>query len=139
MKKICLLLIMILAVSASVALAADIVIITNKLNPVDSVSAKDVKNIYLGKMVAWSDGSRIEPIGQKNSELTNVLVKKYVKKSPQQYFLYWQNAVFTGKGTPPFEVDSDAQMKKMVAAKKGAVGFVSAAALDGSVKQLRVN
>jgi len=130
---------MILVMATSVALAADIVIITNKSNPVDSVSAKDVKNIYLGKMVTWSDGSRIEPISQSDSALTNVLVKKYVRKSPQQYFLYWQNAVFTGKGTPPFEVDSDVQMKKMVAAKRGSVGFVSAGSLDSSVKQLNVN
>ena len=139
MKKICLFLIAVMVLASTASFAADIVIITNKDNPVSSVSAKDVKNIYLGKMVVWSDGTSIDPYGHKDRDLSNLLVKTYVKKSPQQYFLYWQNAVFTGKGSPPIEVENDEQMKKIVAATKGAVGFISASSLDASVKKLTVN
>lgn len=138
MKKIFILLLALLVVG-SASYAAELILITNVSNSVDSISAKDVKKIYLGKKSSWNDGTSIKVFAQKDTDLTNVLVKKYVKKTPQQYFLYWQNAIFTGKGTPPVEVDGNAQMKKIVKAQKGAIGYIDASELDSSVKKLTVN
>jgi ABC-type phosphate transport system substrate-binding protein len=42
--------------------------------------------------------------------------------------------VFTGKGQPPKEMGSTADMKKFVAANPDAIGYIETAAVDGSVK-----
>jgi hypothetical protein len=46
----------------------------------------------------------------------------------------WARITFTGKGTPPKELKSDADVKAFVAADPRAIGYVDASAVDGSVK-----
>ncbi|PLY03772.1 MAG: phosphate ABC transporter substrate-binding protein [Desulfuromonas sp.] len=135
---ICVLTLSMLLVS-SVAFAADYVVITNKSNPVTVVSAKEVKNIYLGKQRSWNDGSQVTVYTQTASPVNGAFLKKIVKKSPQQYSTFWKKSLFTGTGLPPKDFPDDAAMKKAVAAKAGAIGYISAASLDDSVKKLDIN
>jgi ABC-type phosphate transport system substrate-binding protein len=118
--------------------AADVILITNKSNPVSSLSATDAKNMFLGKKTSWSDGSSVTAFTQKDDAVTDVFAKEFVKKSSQQFYMFWRKAVFTGKGTPPVEVENSEQMKKIVASKNGAVGYILESELDGSVKKLSV-
>ena len=46
----------------------------------------------------------------------------------------WARITFTGKGTPPKELKSDAEVKAFVAANPRAIGYVDASAVDSSVK-----
>jgi ABC-type phosphate transport system substrate-binding protein len=118
--------------------AADIILITNKSNPVSSVSAADVKKIFLGKKTSWDDGSKVVAFTQKDDAVTDPFAKQYVKKSSQQFYMYWRKAVFTGKGTPLVEVNNSAEMKKIIAAKAGTLGYILATELDDTVKSLAV-
>ena len=53
---------------------------------------------------------------------------------------YWQTMIFSGRATPPPELDSDRQVLDYVRGKPGAIGYVSAGAtLGNGVKALRVN
>ncbi|MDH3997936.1 MAG: ABC transporter substrate-binding protein [Desulfuromonadales bacterium] len=139
MKVKCFVIMLFLLLACSVSYAVEIALITDKNNPVDSISAKDAKNIFLGKKKSWDGGGSVTPVIQKNASVTEAFTRSIVKKSSAQYTLFWRKAIFTGTGTPPVEVEDDAAMKKMVAAKSGAVGYISADALDGSVKKLNIN
>jgi hypothetical protein len=55
-------------------------------------------------------------------------------RSAAQLRATWARITFTGKGTPPKELKSDADVKAFVAADPKAIGYVDASAVDGSVK-----
>lgn len=123
---------------ATQAVAADFVVITHPGNSQSSISQQDLKNVYLGKKSRWDDGSSVAVFAQKSGDLTDSFISQAVNKTSQQYFIYWRKIVFTGKGTPPMEMGDDSQVKAAVASKPGAIGYINASALDGSVKKLTV-
>ena len=47
---------------------------------------------------------------------------------------YWAKQLFSGKGSPPREIASAAEMKKAVAADPAAIGYVDRASLDATVR-----
>ena len=139
MKRLCILVIFMVLFCFTVGYAAEVVLITDKSNPVSALAASDAKNIFLGKKTSWSNGSVVTPFTQKNTAVTEPFAKQYVKKSSQQFYMFWRKAVFTGKGTPPVEVADSSQMKKIVASKEGSLGYILATELDDTVKKLDVN
>ena len=124
---------------SSLALAADYILITDNSNPVTTLSAKEVKNIYLGKKSVWSDGSHITVFTQTVSNVNRPFMKEMVRKTPQQFSTYWKKSLFTGTGLPPKDYSSDDAIKAAVAAKPGAIGYIQASSLDDTVKQLEIN
>lgn len=139
MKYITAILVFVLLSVSSVALAGDYVLITDNSNPVTTISAKDVKNIYLGKKTVWSDGSHITVFTQTTSGINRDFMKEMARKTPQQYATYWKKSLFTGTGLPPKDFSSDDAIKAAVAAKPGSIGYIQASALDDTVKQLDIN
>lgn len=60
-------------------------------------------------------------------------------KSVPSIKAYWQKMIFSGKATPPPELDSDSRILEYVRNNSDAIGYVSAGANLGSgVKVLRV-
>lgn len=138
MKGTCILMTIMIMFCCTAGYAADVILITNKANPVSSLAAADVKNIFLGKKTSWDGGSKVTAFTQKNDAVTDDFTKQYVSKSSQQFYMYWRKAIFTGKGTPLVEVEDSGRMKKIVAAERGSIGYILATELDDSVKQLNV-
>jgi hypothetical protein len=60
--------------------------------------------------------------------------QKATGRSVAQVRATWARITFTGKGTPPKELKSDADVKAFVAADPRAIGYVDASAVDSSVK-----
>ena len=138
MRYLTVVLVLALLLVSTAALAADYVVITNNSNPTTALTAKEVKNYYLGKQTAWSDGSRVVVFTQNSSAINDGFLKQIVRKSSQQYATYWKKSLFTGTGLPPKDFPDDDAMKQAVAAQDGAIGYISASALDGSVKKLDI-
>ena len=46
----------------------------------------------------------------------------------------WAQNVFTGKAVPPKKLGTDEEVKKSVAANKGAIGYIKASSADDTVK-----
>ena len=57
-------------------------------------------------------------------------------KTSAQVKAAWSRLTFSGKATPPKELGSSAEVKKMVAANPNAVGYIEKSAVDGTVKVL---
>lgn len=94
-----------------------------------------IEKIYTGKAKAFDDGTKITAVRLSESNpLTEEFNGKALNKSASQLKAYWSKLIFTGKGTPPKEVDSDAEMLKLVAANPDHIGFVSSSAVTGDVK-----
>ena len=120
----------------ALSLASDVVIITNVSVPVSTLSAKDVKQIFLGSKTAWDNGDKIVFVVQDRTDASDTFLKTYVKKSSSQYNNYWKKQVFTGKGKAPQSFSSDQELVQFVSETAGAIGYVSSGADTGNTKTI---
>ena len=130
--------VMLLCIIPGICFAGDIVLIVNPSVPETTLSKNDLGNIYLGKKTSWSDGSKIKFVIQKG-DINSSFVKSFVGKTETQFKIFWKKQVFTGKGSPPKEFDSDQAMVEFVAHTTGAIGYVSAGSDVSKVKTISIN
>lgn len=123
---------------APMASAQDIVIIANPDVSLDSITPSDIKKIFLGKKADWGNGSKITFFTAGQRETHETLLKKFVKKTPSQYRIFWKKQAFTGKGKIPRSSGNDQEMVDLVISTKGAIGYVSAGVDLGRAKTLSI-
>jgi len=113
---------------------AEIAIIVNPNNTND-VDVEAIKRIFLRKQSDFADGSPALAIDQnESSQVVSEFNKKVLGRSANQLKAYWAKLIFTGKGTPPTKVESDAEVLKIIASEPDKIGFVDSANVDGTVK-----
>ena len=133
MKK--LILAMSVFLASSMAISAPVVI----GNPagVDSLSQSDVKKLFLGKMKKLSNGA--DPVVIEYPDGTPIRADFHgiaTNKSESQLQAYWSKLIFTGKGTPPKEANSSAEVISEVSSNPNAIGYIDSSEVTGSVKVL---
>ena len=123
-----------LLAAAGLAQAGDVVVIVNKAND-NSVDKALVAKIYTGESKVWGNGGSISAIDLSDDNPGRAsFANDFIGKSPGSLKSLWTQNVFTGKAVPPKVVPSDDEVKKTVAANKGAIGYIKASAADDSVK-----
>lgn len=116
------------------AVLADHVVIVHPSNNAP-ISKTDLENLYLAKTKSFPNGSSAVPLNLKESADTRSRFEsEVVGRSEAQMKSYWSRLVFTGKAVPIRQVNSDEEMVKAVASDPSAIGYVSAASVNGSVK-----
>ncbi len=123
------------AVTAS---AADLKVIANPSVGVSSISADELKGVFLATKTALSDGSHVEPVLAKGGATHEAFIKEYLGKTDSALQTYYRSLVFTGKASMPKTLGADAEVVAYVAKTKGAVGYVGAAAGTAGVKTLEI-
>ncbi|MCC8539405.1 substrate-binding domain-containing protein [Xanthomonas codiaei] len=127
----------VLAVLSSVAFSAsaDVVVVMAAKGGPDSLSAAQVSQIFLAKSNSLPGGGAAVPIDQEEGAATrDEFYKKVASRDAAQLKSYWSQLMFTGKAQRPKRVSGDDAVKKAVAATPGAIGYISAGAVDASVK-----
>ena len=120
---------------ASMAANAELVVIVNPKNPAASLSAEQVSALFLGTATTFPDGGSAVLADQPESAgIRGDFYQKATGRSVAQVKATWARLTFTGKGTPPKELKTDADVKAFVASDPKAIGYVDASAVDGSVK-----
>lgn len=128
----------VLALGSASASAADIKIIANSSVGASSVSAEELKGVFLDTKSSLSDGSHVEPVLLKSGAVHEAFLKDYVGKSDSALETYYRSLVFTGKGSMPKSFASEADVVAYVEKTKGAIGYVSAATATAGAKVLEV-
>jgi len=122
------------AVAAGTA-QAQVAVIVNPKSAAASMTADQVAAIFLGKTSTLPSGATAAPVDQAESAaIRDQFYTKVTGKQAAQVKAAWSRLVFSGKGTPPKELASSAEVKKFVAANPDAIGYVEKSAVDGSVK-----
>ena len=116
-----------LALAAPV-FATEIVVIVSPKNPATRMFSEQASQFFLGK------SSLFTPIERNDSPLRNEFYQKVLGKDATQVKAVWSKLVFTGKGSAPKEYNSDAEVKKAVAADPAAIGYIDKAHVDDTVK-----
>lgn len=127
-------------VGAAPAGAQQYRVIVNSANPTSALSKEDLARVYLKKMSAWKHGGSVTVVdlGPKSPVRAEFSMEVLGRDVPTMKN-YWQQSLFSGRGVPPIEQPSEAQVVAFVAANPGAIGYVSSdAQLPGSVKTIAV-
>lgn len=115
-------------VAAAQANAGAVVAASN--GKASTMDAETAKRVFLGR-----DPSA-QVVYQKSGATRAAFDKSVLGKPGAELTTYWSKLIFTGKAKAPVEVGSDAEVKAKLAANPNAVGYISDAAVDGSVKVL---
>ncbi len=127
-----------LALCVATARAADVKVIANPSVNASSVSADELKGVFLATKTTLSDGSHVEPVLEKGGPAHEAFLKDYLGKTDAALQTYYRSLVFTGKGSMPKTLGGDADVVAYVAKTKGAIGYVGSGAGTSGVKTLDV-
>ncbi|GAB3275300.1 hypothetical protein [Parahaliea aestuarii] len=93
------------------------------------LTSDQVAAIYLGKDKSFS------PLDLPASDAIRAdFYQKATGRSLSQVKATWSRLMFSGKAQPPEELPDAASVKQAVAGDAKAIGYIDAAAVDGSVK-----
>jgi ABC-type phosphate transport system substrate-binding protein len=113
---------------------AEVAIIVHPSNA-SSFDQETIKKIFLGKTKSFSNGrSAILISASSGDPATDEFNTKVIGKSSSQVKAYWSKILFTGKGTPPQEMDSAGDIISAVSSNPDAIGYVDASAATEAVK-----
>lgn len=114
-------------------------IIVNENNTITSLSSDQVSRLFLKKTTKWDNGIKVSPVDlSANSDIRELFTKNIHGKSISAINAYWQKKIFTGKGVPPIEQQSEKDVINFVRSNPGAIGYVSASTNTGDVKVLKI-
>lgn len=122
---------MALAVSS---VSAEVAVIVHPSNAA-TLDQAEIARLFTGRGTTFNNGNKATALNLAEAAPARAeFDTKVLNKSSSQMKAYWSKLVFTGKGTPPKELPSDAEVKAAVAADATAIGYVDAASVDASVK-----
>jgi hypothetical protein len=124
--------------AAAYARAAEIKIIANISVGAASISADEIKEVFLITKTSLRDGAHMEPVLAKGGPVHEAFTKEYLGKTDSALQIYYRSLVFSGKGSMPKTLGADAEVIAYVLKTKGAIGYVSAGANTTGVKTLEV-
>ncbi|WJG08797.1 phosphate ABC transporter substrate-binding protein [Aliiglaciecola sp. LCG003] len=128
----------VLLLTAAASVCAEVVVIVHPSNE-NALDTKAVQRIFLGKEKKFSNGTAVYPINQTEGAIRSDFDSSVLGRSSTQVAAYWSKLVFTGKGIPPKEVSSDADVVAAVSADPASIGYVDSAAVTGDVKSVSFN
>jgi len=120
------------------SLASDVQVIANSSVKADTISAAELKRVFLLQRTSLADGTHVEPVLTRGGSAHAAFLEEYLDKSDDSLETYYRTLVFTGKGSMPKSLGSDAEVVAYVARTRGAIGYVSGEASAEGVKRLAV-
>jgi ABC-type phosphate transport system substrate-binding protein len=121
--------------AGTAAAQAQVAVIVNPKSPTATMTADQVSGIFLGKSSTLPSGATAAAADLPESAATrDLFYSKVTGKQAAQVKAAWSRIVFSGKGTPPKELASAADVKKFVAANPDAIGYIEKSAVDATVK-----
>jgi len=122
------------ALAFSASSFAELTVIVNPSNA-SKIDNKQVQRIFLGKDKKFPDGSEAIPVNLTQDNANRAIFdESLLERSSSQVSAYWAKLVFTGKGIPPKEVSTDADVIALVSANPNVIGYVDSSSVNDSVK-----
>lgn len=114
-------------------------IIVNPANKTTTLDRKTVADIFLKRTAFWPNGDLIRPVDlTPDSKGRREFSARILGRSVPSVRNYWQQRIFTGRGVPPPELDSDDQVIEYVARNPDAIGYVFVEKVPKKVRLVRL-
>jgi TonB family protein len=124
--------------SKAIALAGEVKVIANAAIRSASISDSELRSVFLLQRKTLKDGTAVEPVLQKRGPVHDAFCKHFLSRDGEEIGIYYDGIVFTGKGSMPKQLNSDADVLNYVARTPGAIGYVSSSASADGVKVLMI-
>jgi TonB family protein len=118
--------------------AGSIKVIANSSVRADTISEAELKRVFLEERISLPDGTHVEPVLMKEGAVDEAFVQQYLGVTEDDLQIYYRTLLFTGRGSIPKILESDAEVVAYVARTRGAIGYVSASASAVGVKTLAI-
>jgi len=114
---------------------AGIAVVVNHGNPINILTAEEVKDIFLKKVTTFPDGAPATPVYQdEDSKIYGHFAERVLEKDTAHLKSYWSGQIFSGKNTLPEVVKGDEAVKQHVSGVPEAIGYIDSRHVDKSVK-----
>ena len=129
------------AAEAQSAAEHSLAIIVNQSNPVENLSAAELRRIFMGERSHWPNGRRITPVMMGAGTLERkAMLRDVCQMSDKDFDNRFLHGVFTGEVfVSPKTLETSSDVRKFVFNVPGAIGYIRAADADTSVKIVRVD
>lgn len=98
-----------------------------------------LQRIYTGKVVEVG-GVRVTPLNlPPGNALRAEFLERYLNQDDAKYIGYWTVRRYVGKGTPPRELSSTAQILDFISKTAGTIGYIDDADVNSDVEVLLTN
>lgn len=88
-----------------------LVVVVKAASPVESLSKKQVIDIFMGRFQTFPDGNPVAPIDfPAGSDEKKSFYQQLVGKDERKIKAYWSRLLFSGRATPPIQADSKQQV-----------------------------
>lgn len=117
---------------------AQVVVIANASVKGSDFSTAELRDIFTGASSTLKGNSVVGPVLLKQGITHEEFLSHYVGKSDSAFRASWRSLIFSGQGTMPHTVDSEAAVVEYVAHTPGSVGYISRNTPHEGVKTLAV-
>lgn len=126
--------------ATTLGFAKNYAVIVHPDNSTPTLTAKDLKMIFLGEKTTWPDGQALKAAALKNGEVHKEFLRDFVKLSPLKFAIHWKQKIFTGNATGSYInfFKSEDQVKEYIKANPTAIGYISVDSVDNTVKEIKI-
>jgi len=120
---------------------ADVAVIVNPLNPVESISLAELRNIFTGEKQNWNGSLPVFAVVRApQSHEREVLLDRVLKMTDSEYKQYWVKKVYSGEAhREPLTLMSNGMQLEAVRADRGCIALISMQDVRQGVKVLKVD
>lgn len=115
--------------------AAEVVVIVNQQGPLQSITPREVSDLYLGRTRNFASGEVALVLEQPRDSAIRQAFFGAVNGMPiRQVNAYWARLQFSGEVQPPITLNNSQEVKARVSQHRNAIGYIDASLVDNSVK-----
>jgi ABC-type phosphate transport system substrate-binding protein len=120
--------------------AAGFVVVVHRQNPVSSLTRSEVSRIFMTQTRRWGNGQGVQPVDLAGGSAVRAQFSQRIHgRSALSVTNFWRQQIFAGRGVPPPEQATDADVVRFVASHSGGIGYVSASTNVSSVKTVVIS
>lgn len=118
---------------------ADVLVVANARQPLNHLTLRQVKDLYLGRQPELDSAIAIKVFDQRNGQPTRQLFyAQLLGKSEAQIDAYWARLEFAGHVSPLQQLADDQSVLKQLQKDPNAIGYVQSTTLPEGFKSLLV-
>lgn len=114
----------------------EIVVVAGPASPIESLSAQQAAQLYLGRVQHLADGTPVTLADLPAGALRDRFYEQLTGRNPAQIRAYWSRMVFTGRALPPTEVANVDELRTRLASDPQLIGYMPAKIAGNDVRVL---
>jgi len=120
---------------ASFAMSSDLVLVVHLNNPTSTLSRSQVIDLYMGKFVAFPDGSKATPVDIENDLETRAEFYESLVGMPlARVNAYWSKVKFSGRARPPIQKKNEQAILDFIMETENAIAYIHKDKVTSDVK-----